>query len=470
MAGGWTSGSSPELGRAPASAKERRQKLAEAFPEDRLIVPAGSPRSRSGDSTYRFRPSSGFTYLTGWGAAADPHSVLVLELDAEGQCAAVVYVQPPTGPGADDFYLDSNRGEYYAGRRPTIPELATHLDVEVRSLKAFPDGLTKPPRGKTRVLHNCDPAVEAIVMAQRSWESEEEDHELAKADHELATAIDELRLEKDVWEIEQLTAAIAATMRGYEDVVRAIPEALQHPRGERVIEAAFSSRARIDGNDVGFGTTAASGNRATTLHWELCDGQIRPGELLLVDAGVEVESLYTGDLTRTLPVSGRFSPAQRKVYDAVLDAADAAIAASEVGRQFQDPHEAAVSVLAQRLEEWGILPVSAEESLADEGQQHRRWMPHATSHHLGLDDHDCAAARPQFYRGGVIRPGMVFTIEPGLYFKEDDELVPPEFRGIGVRIEDDILATSEGPVNLSADLPRTADDVEQWMARALGQS
>jgi Xaa-Pro aminopeptidase len=399
--------------------------------------------------------------LTGWGATADPHSVLVLEVNVEGECAAVVYAAPPAGPGTDDFYLDSNRGEYYVGRRPTVAELGDFLELEVRPLEDLITGLSAPVRGKTRVLRGCDPSVEVLTITQQSWDSEQ-------ADDELSIAIDELRLLKDAWEIEQLIAAIAASVRGYEDVVRAIPDALRDPKGERVIEAAFARRARIDGNDVGFGTTVASGNRATTLHWELCDGQIRPGELLLVDAGVEVESLYTGDLTRTIPVSGKFSAAQRQVYDVVLEAADAAIAASVVGRQFQDPHEAAVSVLARRLEEWGILPVSAEESLADEGQQHRRWMPHATSHHLGLDDHDCTHARPQLYRGGVIRSEMVFTIEPGLYFKEDDELVPPELRGIGVRIEDDILTTSQGPINLSVELPRDADAIEQWMAQLLG--
>ena len=127
-------------------------------------------------------------------------------------------------------------------------------------------------------------------------------------------------------------------------------------------------------------------------------------------------------------------------------------------------HKAAIEVIARRLAEWGLLPVDVEEALTDEGQQHRRWMVHGTSHHLGLDVHDCSLARKEAYLDGVLEPGMILTVEPGLYFKRDDLAVPEELRGIGVRIEDDVLITETGCENLSAALPRTADDVEAWMA------
>mgnify|MGYP002716737888 CR=1 FL=1 len=128
-------------------------------------------------------------------------------------------------------------------------------------------------------------------------------------------------------------------------------------------------------------------------------------------------------------------------------------------------HAAAIRVIAEHLAAWGLLPVGVEESLSDEGGQHRRWMVHGTSHHLGLDVHDCAQAKRELYLDGVLEPGMVFTIEPGLYFKEEDLAVPEEYRGIGVRIEDDILVTEDGAENLSAVLPRTPDEIEAWMAR-----
>src|SRR5690606_4935969 len=215
-------------------------------------------------------------------------------------------------------------------------------------------------------------------------------------------------------------------------------------------------------------TIAAAGEHATTLHWIRNDGEVRPGELLLLDAGVEVESLYTADVTRTLPIDGTFTDVQRKVYQAVLDAADAAFAVAVPGNRFRDVHAAAMEVIADRLASWGLLPGTAAESLAPEGQQHRRWMVHGTSHHLGIDVHDCAQARREMYLDAVIEPGMVFTIEPGLYFKADDLAVPEEYRGIGVRIEDDVLVTADGNENLSAALPRRPEDVEAWMARLRG--
>ena len=129
--------------------------------------------------------------------------------------------------------------------------------------------------------------------------------------------------------------------------------------------------------------------------------------------------------------------------------------------------DAAMEVIAARVAEWGLLPVTAEEALdADRGGQHRRYMVHGTSHHLGIDVHDCAQARREMYYDGLLEPGMVFTIEPGLYFQIDDLTVPEEYRGIGVRIEDDVLVTEDGVENLSAAIPRTADEVEAWIARA----
>ena len=158
---------------------------------------------------------------------------------------------------------------------------------------------------------------------------------------------------------------------------------------------------------------------------------------------------------------------QARIYDAVLEAADAAfaVAGEHVNRpvKFAEVHDAAMGVIAHRLEEWGLLPVSAEEALSPEGQQHRRWMVHGTSHHLGLDVHDCAQARADMYLGADLKPGMIFTIEPGLYFKEEDLLLPEEYRGIGVRIEDDILVTEDGVENLSAGFPRTREEIEAWV-------
>ena len=190
----------------------------------------------------------------------------------------------------------------------------------------------------------------------------------------------------------------------------------------------------------------------------------RVGEMLLIDAGVEVNSLYTADITRTFPTNGKFTDFQKKLYQAVLDSQQAGFEAAKPGATYSDIHHACMRVIAERLHDWGILPVDVEESLSPEGQQHRRWLACGVAHHLGLDVHDCAQARYESYQGAAIRPGMIFTIEPGLYFREDDLLIPPEYRGIGIRVEDDVLMTEDGPEWISAGIPKQIDEVEEWMA------
>ena len=461
-------------------AARRRRAISERFPGERLIIPAGPLKVRSNDTDYRFRPHSAFAHLTGLGLDHEPDAVLILEPtdagagDDGGQHSATLYFRPLAGRDSAQFYADPRSGEFWVGPRPTLAELEARLGLPTAHIEGLEVAATKdvgaPEIGgiSVRLVRKVDENLDALVDTARyntAQDPESLDLSVYDAlDDQLAEALSELRLVKDEWEVEQLRTAVAATAEGFEEIVRALPRAVAHRRGERVVETAFFAKARQEGNDLGYDTIAASGNNATVLHWIRNNGPVREGDLLLVDAGVEAESLYTADVTRTLPVNGTFSEVQRRIYQAVLDAADAAFAAARPGVRFRQVHAAAMEVLAARLEEWGLLPVPAAEALSDEGQQHRRWMPHGTSHHLGLDVHDCAQARRELYLDGELAPGMVFTIEPGLYFKAEDLAIPEEYRGIGVRIEDDVLMTADGPVNLSAALPRTPDDVEAWMA------
>ncbi len=458
-------GATPEAAPVAVYAAARRARISELFPGERLVVPAGPLKTRSNDTDYRFRPHSAFAHLTGLGTDQEPDAVLVLHPTDDGGHEAVLYFRPAAGRDTEEFFADARYGEFWVGRRPTLEDLAALTGIATAALDELRDALAKdvgPGGVRLRVVADADASVTALVDEVRG-ESVAED-EAAAADDELTEALSELRLVKDAYEVEQMRVAIAATAAGFAEVVRQLPRAVGHRRGERVVEATFDGHAREEGNAVGYETIAASGDHATTLHWIRNDGEVRPGELLLLDAGVEADSLYTADVTRTLPVDGEFTEVQRRVYQAVLDAADAAFAVAKPGARFRDVHAAAMEVIAARLAEWGLLPGTAEESLAPEGQFHRRWMVHGTSHHLGLDVHDCAQARRELYLDGVLEPGMVFTIEPGLYFKADDLAVPAEYRGIGVRIEDDVLITADGNENLSAALPRRPDDVESWMA------
>ncbi|NMM15894.1 MAG: aminopeptidase P family protein [Cellulomonas sp.] len=471
---GW--GPRPETAGAPgpavAQTADRRARLAAQFPGERLVIPAGTYKPRSNDTDFRFRPHSAFAHLTGLGAEQEPDAVLVLDPvtgddgrdGRDGTHEAVLYMRPLAGRDTAEFFSDSRYGEFWVGARPTLEDLERLTGIRTAHLDDLSDALAKdagPAGVGVVVVPGVDATVEAVVEEIRAAE------DAGMRDDALAEALSELRLIKDAHEVEQLRAAVAVTIEGFEQIVRRLPEAVSHRRGERVIEATFLAHARQEGNAVGYDTIAAAGAHATTLHWTDNDGQVRPGELVLIDAGAEVDSLYTADVTRTLPVDGTFTEVQRRVYQAVLDAADAAFAVARPGSLFREVHAAAMQVIAARLAEWGLLPVSAEESLSTDGQQHRRWMVHGTSHHLGLDVHDCAQARRELYLDAVIEPGMVFTIEPGLYFKIDDLLVPAEYRGIGVRIEDDVLVTADGNANLSAALPRRPDEVEAWMARLL---
>jgi Xaa-Pro aminopeptidase len=276
-----------------------------------------------------------------------------------------------------------------------------------------------------------------------------------------------MRMTKDEYEIKEMQKAIDATSRGFADMVKVFPVATSHKRGERIIEAAFFGRARVEGNDLGYDSIVASGSHACVLHWIKNDGEVKTGDLVLIDAGVEMESFYTADITRTLPVNGKFNDAQRKIYNLVLQAQQAGIAAVKPGNKFSDINAACMAVIAKGAFELGVLPITPEESLKPENGLHRRWMFHGSGHHLGIDVHDCAKARKDQYADAILEPGMILTVEPGFYIQPDDELFPPEYRGIGVRIEDDVLVTESGCRVMSSALPKHPDEIEVWMAQLL---
>lgn len=469
----------PEELPAPLPAAEpaaaRRDALSAAYPGERLVIPAGVHRTRSNDTDYPFRPHSAFAWLTGLGTDREPDAVLVMEptfgeeLDDEtGAPEATGHVSTlyfkPRAPRTDpEFYADARYGEMWVGQRESLEEMEALTGIECAPLAGLPGVLGKDAdRLDTRLLRDVDDRLTRLLDEVRRTNEVPFD---ACRDEEFAITLSEMRLVKDDFEIDELQRACDATAVGFEAVVRDFPTAVAQGRGERWCEGVFALHARHQGNDVGYGSICAAGDHANTLHWVRNTGDLAEGDLVLMDMGVEVDSLYTADITRTVPVSGRFTPAQRKVYDAVLAAQEAGIAAARAGATFHEVHDAAIRVVAEHLHAWGLLPVSVEESLDPvTGGQHRRWMVHGTSHHLGLDVHDCALARNENYREGTLRAGMVITVEPGIYLKATDLLVPEELRGIGVRIEDDILITEGEPRILSDKLPRTADDVEAWAA------
>jgi Xaa-Pro aminopeptidase len=441
MGSGWGEHPQTKVEASPATeyTPGRRAKVAAAFAGEVILIEAGPAAQRSNDTEYRYRPHSAFAHLTGWGATTVPDSVLVIDArDEDTQC--ILFLRETAGKDSSEFFANSAIGEFWVGQRPSLEDVSQLLKLETRSLNDY------------------EAYVEALGKNYITLENEA-----------LAEFVSELRLVKDAYEISEMRKAVAASIKGFEEVVANLGKAKSHPLGERVIETAFFTQARAEGNDLGYETIAAAGHHACTLHWIINNGPVRDGELLLLDAGVEVDSLYTADVTRTIPINGKFSPLQREIYEAVLEAADAVFAMAKPGVKFKDMHATAMRVIAEKTHGWGFLPGSVEDSLNPENQHHRRWMVHGTGHHLGLDVHDCAQARREMSMEAELKPGMVFTIEPGLYFHRNDLLVPEEFRGIGVRIEDDVLVTETGVENLTAALPRKVDELEAWLAKHSAQ-
>jgi Xaa-Pro aminopeptidase len=426
---------------------QRRARLSAAFPGETVVVPTGRERVRANDAHYPFRPGTDFVWLTG---ESDPDAVLVLHPTGGGH-DATLYVRPRSPRDTDEFFRDRIYGELWIGRRHTLGEKSGELGIAAAHLDELPGVLARCAPARTRVLRGVDPAVDAAVLPYGD-----------ERDAELGWTLSELRLVKDEWEIAQLQDAVDATVRGFEDVARVLPA--DAPVSERLIDGVFGLRARHDGNTVGYSAIVGAGGHATTLHWVRNDGRTRPGELLLMDMGVENHHFYTADVTRTVPVNGHFSPLQRQVYEIVYRSQEAGMAIVKPGVAFDEINQTCMRVLAEGLRDLGVLPVSVDEAMDPQAVLYRRWSLHGFGHMLGLDVHDCARARKERYREGTVGEGYVLTVEPGLYFQVEDELVPQELRGVGVRIEDDVLVTAAGAVNLSGGLPRQPGEVELWLA------
>jgi len=432
----------------------RRQVLSAAFKGIRLVLPAGGFKVRANDTDYNYRPDSAFVYYSGvQGADATADAVLVLEPSGDSHIT-YLYMHPRSTRDSDAFYRDAKYGELWVGRRFTLPEAKARYQIEARSLNDL-EVLLSDGR-ETLSLREIDLSVEKMVP-------------IHPRESEFEIFVSEQRFCKDDYELREMQRAVDATALGFNDVIHAIPAAVETPRGERVLDGAFYGRARILGNDLGYNTIIGAGSHACVLHWIRNDGDVRRGELVLVDAGVEMESFYTADITRTFPVNGKFSPAQRALYMLVYESQLAGFAAIKPGVLFSEINKACQAVLAKGLADMGVLTVSAEESMKPEVGLHRRWTLHGVSHHLGLDVHDCAQARREIYRDAPLREGMVLTVEPGLYIQPDDELFAPEYRGIGIRIEDDVVVTADGCRNISENIPRHPDEIEKWMTSILGR-
>lgn len=436
--------STPSSARAdgPDFAARRRQVL-EALDADVMVLPAAPRRVRSRDTEYTYRPDSDLFWVTG---AVDPETVAVLVGGAEPRL--VVFVPEPDPVDA-----------LWNGPRPGPDEAAEALGAdEAHPLdeleRRLPALIADAPRVHFRLGH-AGPVERTVLDAYRTARVRSQRHGRGpRAVVDPGAILDDLRVVKDAWEIEVMRRAAEITVAGHRAGMAAVAPGV----GEWTVQAAIEGSFRRDGAEgPGFATIVGAGEHACVLHYVANRGVVGPNDLVLLDAGAEYR-LYQGDVTRTVPASGRFTPEQRAVYEVVDAARAAAVAAVGPGATVADVHRAAVREITEGLVSLDVLEGDPAE-LAEE-DAHRPFFPHNTSHWLGLDVHDVG----DYARGGRARrleAGMVLTVEPGLYFRRGLDGVPDHLAGIGVRIEDDVLVTPGGMENLTADLPTGADAVEE---------
>nr|BFF17207.1 hypothetical protein GCM10025730_07280 [Promicromonospora thailandica] len=331
---------------APEAAADHRRRLSERLRGHDVVVAAGRAPLRNGDAMYGFRADSDFVWLTGTQAE---DGVLVLRAAGDGH-DATLYLPPPARPGGSAFFGDAAYGELWVGPSPDLAAWAEAFGIAVEPVSAL-DAVLDRLDGAL-----ASPSVPGDLVRR---------YDLKPAE-DLARALSDLRMVKDDWEVAQLREAIDHTVTGFDAVAREVPRAVDG-LGERWLQGTFDRHARTYGNGPGYSTIVGSGPHAPTLHWVRCDGPVLPDLPLLLDMGVEANTLYTADVTRTIPPSGTFSPVQRQVHDLVEAAHRAGMAQVRPGVEYLDFHFAAMEVIATGLHDWGLLDVSVDEALSPAG-------------------------------------------------------------------------------------------------------
>lgn len=413
-----------------------------------MLLPGGQLQTRSNDTEFPFRPDSDFYFLSGMG---EPGGILALNPQRDE--AFTLFVRPRDA-----------KAETWSGRRIGPAGAVQEYGADAAyPLSKFQSLLPAWLDGVERIylpLQNKNPLERRIRRACN--ELRRQNRRGRQAPSLLAEAQDllgDMRLIKDPAGLKALRQAVSLSAQGH-------IKAMQHcrPGGfEYEIEALLAYEFRRHGSSgPGYGSIVAGGDNATILHYVDNQAPLVEGQLLLIDAGAEWE-YFSGDITRTFPISGRFSPAQRDLYEIVLRANEAGIAACEVGQNIDEVHQRCVRVLCEGLSELKLCSGSIDEII--ESESYLRYYMHKTSHWLGLDVHDLG---PYTRDGQAVpfAPDMVLTVEPALYIAQDDENAPAELRGTGIRIEDDIRITPDGPENFSQEVPKTVAGIEELMREA----
>ena len=426
----------------------RRKRLMDAIaPGATAILPSAPIAIRSGDVEFIYRQDSDFYYLTGF---AEPESVALFS-PGHPDGEFVMFVRPRdkeretwTGRRAG---VEGAMIEYGADKAYVIDELEKILPryLEKSERVHYPLGLNE----------KMDERVLKLIRWAQSMRPRSGMGPSSIIDPR--DIIHELRLKKEPAELESMRRAMAISAEAHKRAMMKARGGMKEWQIEAEVDFTFRSNGAAGPS---YPSIIASGPNAATLHYINNDREMRAGELLLIDAGAEYE-FYAADITRTSPIGKRFTALQRSIYEVVLEAQRQAIETIKPGARFDDPHEAALRVLVDGMRQLGILKGSAAEII--DSATYRRYYMHRTSHWLGMDVHDVGLYRVDG-ASRVLEPGMVLTVEPGLYINAGDEDVPESFRGIGIRIEDDVLVTADGYEVMTAATPKSVADVEALTA------
>jgi Xaa-Pro aminopeptidase len=425
---------------------ERRQRVLAALGRAALLVPSTPVAIRNNDVEHDYRQDSDLYYLTGFD---EPESVLVLRPERDEKYSLFVRQRDPEREVWDGVRagVEGAVADFGADEAFPIGELAEKLPVLLENVERLYYRLGRDRRFDDVVLSAID-RVRARAKFGISWPVEIVDP---------IAILHELRRIKEKDELDLMRKAVEITTEAHvAAMAKAAPGVYEYE-----IEAVIQNVFRRQGSErPAYGSIVGSGPNATVLHYRRNDRRLEDGDLLLIDAGCEY-GYYASDVTRTFPVNGKFSAPQRAIYEVVLRAQLASIEATKPGATLEQIHDASVKVIAQGLIDLGLLEGSFDEAV--EKQTYKRFYMHRTSHYLGMDVHDVG----RYFVEGKPRPldtGVVITVEPGIYVAENAEGVPEQYRGIGVRIEDDVLVTPEGHSVLTAAIPKTVDDVERACA------
>jgi Xaa-Pro aminopeptidase len=421
----------------------RRQKLLDRMEEGVAIITSAPVHTRSNDTEYPYRQNSDFYYLCGFN---EDNSILILVKTPESTKTIL--------------FVDAYNAEHalWNGARLGAERARERFSVdEVHEIAEYTEMIKLILREHIHLyidLYSDSTRLTEAKSAAQSLHSTRGVKRHIRSIHDVTYLIRTLRLIKSDEEIEAIKQAIAITARAHHTAMRECHTGMM----EYQLQAAMSYVFLNSGASAeAYGAIVAGGNNANTLHYvDNCD-ELREGDLVLIDAACEWE-LYASDITRTFPINGKFSDPQREVYEKVLDVQLRVIEAIRVGVKRDWLQTYSEELLCDVLIELGIL--SGERSVLMEAKEHKKYAPHGIGHWMGLDVHDPCPYVDEIGESLAFEAGMVMTIEPGLYFRADDENIPERYRGIGIRIEDNILVTEEGHENLSAMIAKSIEEIE----------